>query len=103
MLLFGANPTPFWPFVGAGPGYVAWQQGDTLGTYDKAGSLTGFYLYGILLKFSERFGLVLESRTTHYLGSTPAKKITDRGLPTEEISYEENDASDFSFSFQLNF
>jgi hypothetical protein len=103
LMLFAANPTPFWPFVGAGPGYVAWQQSDPLGTYDEKSSLVGFYLYGILLKFSEKFALLLENRTTHYVGATPAKKTVDRGLPTELITYEEDTITAFSFSFQLSF
>lgn len=101
VFLYAANPTVFWPFVAAGPGLVDWEQGDKLGTFDRDNSLTAFYLYGALIKFSENFGIVAENKTTNYLMTTPAKKVVNRGLPGEDIILEEESITAFSFYFQL--
>jgi hypothetical protein len=100
--LYGANKTPFWPFASGGPSVIAWEIGDNLGTIDKSASAAWFYVYGVLLRFSNRLGFVIQSKTTSYLSDTPAEKVTDRGLPTEQITFADKKVSAVSFRFQLS-
>jgi hypothetical protein len=103
IILYAANGSFFWPFVGAGPGYSRWTQADEYGNYDSHSSLTGIYFYGIKLKFTEHFSLIIQNRMTNYLNKPPVKTVSNRGTDDETYTYQDSTVSEFSYNFFVSF
>ncbi|MEZ4742519.1 MAG: hypothetical protein R3B45_08735 [Bdellovibrionota bacterium] len=103
VVLYVANPTLFWPFVGAGLGFHSWKQKDDFGVFDDNNSLSGFYLYGLRLKFNQNFSLVFTNTTTTLFSQSPVVEIKERSTDQEELIREERTKTEFSYQFIVSF
>ncbi len=71
LVIRGVNPTPFTPFMGAGPGYTMWTRLKDKEPYDKGQSAIASAFGGIGIRLTRHFGLSVQRRRTEYFQDPP--------------------------------